>query len=82
MTAPRGSPVELAAVVTVDSRGQLVLPAGVRRKLGLKGGERFALIPCGSVACPSALTLVRTEELGHALQALLGPLLRGLGGKA
>lgn len=70
----------LAAVVTVDARGQLVLPADVRKKLGLKGGEKFALVPCSSTTCPSAMTLIRVEELGSALEGLLGPLLRGLGG--
>lgn len=80
MTGKKTADMELSAVVTVDARGQLVLPAEIRRRLGLKGGEKFALIPCGSAACPSALTLIRVDELGKALQGILGPLLRSVGG--
>ena len=72
----------LAAVVTVDGRGQLVLPADVRRRLGLKGGEKFALIPCGSTECPSAMTLIRVDDLRKAVQSVLGPILRSAGAES
>lgn len=68
----------IAGIVNVDERGQMVLPADVRKRLGIKGGDKLAVIPCGGVDCPSAITLMRVEELTTAIKQLLGPALKDL----
>lgn len=68
----------MAGLVTVDGRGQMVLPADVRARLGVKAGDKLAVIPCGGDECPSAVTLIKVDELTSAIKQLLGPALKDL----
>lgn len=73
------------SLVSVDDRGQLVLPKDIREKAGIGGGDKLAIVTWekeGKVCC---LTLIRVEELTGMVKDLLGPLMgdvlgRGEGG--
>ena len=55
------SPLE--SVVSIDDRGQIVLPKDLRDKWGLKAGDKLAILSCikgGKVCCA---TMVKTELL-------------------
>jgi AbrB family looped-hinge helix DNA binding protein len=70
--SPSGCRVE--AVLSVDERGQMVLPKEVREKAGIQTGEKLALISCerdGKVCC---LALIKAGELSGMVKGLLGPL--------
>lgn len=47
----------LESVVSVDERGQLVLPKDLREKWGIKGGDKLAILTCvkGGEICCAAL---------------------------
>lgn len=63
------------SMVSVDDRGQLVLPKEVRERIGIKGGDKLAVVTWekdGKVCC---LTLIRVEELTGMVKNLLGPLM-------
>lgn len=70
------------SLITVDDRGQMVLPKEVRDKAGLKGGDKLAVVSWekdGTVCC---LSLIRVEALTGMVKGLLGPLMAGvLGGR-
>ena len=69
---PSGCRVE--SVLSVDERGQMVLPKDVRERAGILTGEKLALISCekgGKVCC---LALIRAVELSGMVKGLLGPL--------
>ena len=69
---PTGCRVE--AVLSVDERGQMVLPKEVRERAGIQTGEKLALISCekeGKVYC---LALIRAGELSGMVKGILGPL--------
>jgi AbrB family looped-hinge helix DNA binding protein len=69
---PAGCRVE--AVLSVDERGQMVLPKDVRERAGIQTGEKLALISSekeGKVCC---LVLIRAGELSGMVQGILGPL--------
>jgi antitoxin PrlF len=71
-SSPGGCRVE--AVLSVDERGQMVLPKDVRERAGIRTGEKLALISCekdGKVCC---LALIRAGELSGMVQGILGPL--------
>jgi len=71
-----GSGCTVEAVLSVDDRGQMVLPKDVRQKAGIGSGDKLALISCmkdGSVCC---LALVKVENLSSMVQGLLGPLVQ------
>jgi len=69
----------IEAVVTVDERGQMVLPKEVREKAGLGAGDKLALIAWekdGRVCC---ISLIKTDRMGDAVKNLLGPMVSELG---
>lgn len=62
------------ALVSVDDRGQMVLPKDVREKLGLKAGGKLAVVTMqqdGDVCC---LTLIKAERLSGMVKTFLGPI--------
>ncbi len=63
------------ALVTIDGRGQLVLPKELRARAGIKGGDKLAVISweCdGQVCC---LSLIKADEFGASIKGLLGPMM-------
>lgn len=75
---PTGSLCRVEAVLSVDERGQMVLPKDVREKAGIKTGDKLALIGWerdGSVCC---LALLKVENLSGMVKDVLGPLVEGM----
>ncbi|MDH3259330.1 MAG: HgcAB-associated protein [Deltaproteobacteria bacterium] len=66
---------KVESLVSVDDRGQLVLPKEIRDKAGVRGGDKLAVVSWeknGKVCC---LSLIRVEELTGMVKSLLGPLM-------
>ncbi len=67
---------KIDAVVTVDAKGQLVLPKDLREKAKLKPNDKLAVIACernGNICC---FVLLKAETLGDPVKKLLKPILR------
>jgi antitoxin PrlF len=64
---------QVDAIVSVDERGQLVLPKDIRTKLNIKGGEKLALISWKEKE-NCCLTLVKADCLTEMVKELLGPM--------
>jgi len=67
----------MEAVLSVDDRGQMVLPKDIREKAGIKSGDKLALISWeknGSVCC---LALMKAENLSGMIKDVMGPLMNG-----
>lgn len=63
------------SLVTIDERGQMVLPKELRDRAGIKGGDKLAVIGWerdGRVCC---LSLIKAEELSGMVKGVLGPLM-------
>jgi antitoxin PrlF len=64
------------AVLSVDERGQMVLPKDVREKSGIRTGDKLALISWkknGDICC---LALMKVENLSGMVKGVLGPLMQ------
>ncbi len=71
----RGCRVE--AVLTIDDRGQMVLPKDVREKAGIVNGDKLALISWekdGRICC---LALIKSDHLSGMIKGVLDPLMQG-----
>ena len=69
---------KVESLVTVDERGQMVLPKDLRDRAGIKGGDKLAVIGWekeGKVCC---LSLIKVEELSTMVKGVLGPLMGDL----
>jgi antitoxin PrlF len=76
-TVPGGFQVD--AVVSVDERGQMVLPKELRERAGIKAGDKLAVISWekdGEVCC---LSLVKTSAFADMVKGLLGPMMQEIG---
>jgi len=66
------------AVITMDIKGQLVLPKDLREKANLKPNDKIAVLACekdGEVCC---IMLLKADRLVGAVTKTLGPLLTGI----
>lgn len=66
------------AVVTLDSKGQIVLPKDLREKAKLKPEDKLALIGCereGEICC---IMMIKAEDLGKTVKVMLGPMLKDI----
>ena len=71
-----GSGCRVEAVLSIDDRGQMVLPKDVREKSGILTGDKLALISWsrdGDICC---LALMKVENLSGMVKDLLGPLMQ------
>ena len=69
---------KVEALISVDERGQMVLPKEVRDKAHIRTGDKLALVGWekdGKVCC---LTLIKADEFGDMVKGVLGPMMRGV----
>jgi antitoxin PrlF len=63
------------AIVTVDERGQMVLPKELRAKAGIKAGDKLAITSWekdGEICC---IALIRAGNLETMVKGMLGPVM-------
>ena len=75
---PDNSCCKVEALVSVDERGQMVLPKDIRKKANIRAGDKLALT-CwekdGEVCC---ISLTRVEELTEMVKDMLGPVIKDI----
>ncbi len=67
---------KVESVVSVDERGQMVLPKEIREKAKIKSGDKLAVVSWekeGKVCC---LSLIKVEELAEMVKSMLGPMMK------
>jgi len=67
------------SLISVDERGQMVLPKDLRDRAKIKAGDKLAVITWekdGEVCC---LTLIKADDLAKGVKEFLGPVMRDLG---
>lgn len=62
------------SVLTLDDRGQIIIPKDIRKKFDLSPGDKLALVSCeeeGELCC---FTLIKTDRMKTMVKSLLGPM--------
>ncbi len=62
------------SIISVDERGQMVLPKELRDRAKIKAGDKFALVSWdknGEVCC---LYLIKTDYLAETVKGFLSPM--------
>ena len=65
---------KVEAVVSVDERGQMVLPKEMREKANIRAGDKLAITSWekdGRVCC---ISLIKVEDLTDMVRSMLGPV--------
>ncbi len=66
-----GDCCQVAAIVRIDERGQMVLPKDVRDRMGLAAGDRLALTTVESGGTVCCLVLVKADELADGVRVMM-----------
>jgi AbrB family looped-hinge helix DNA binding protein len=64
------------AIVTVDERGQMVLPRELRDKAGIKAGDKLAVTSWkkdGEICC---IALIKAGSMETMVRSMLGPVMK------
>jgi len=67
---------KVESVVSVDERGQMVLPKEIRDKAKIRAGDKLAVTTWekdGEVCC---IALIRVEYLTEMVKDILGPVMK------
>ncbi len=60
------------SVVTVDERGQMVLPKEVREKAKIKAGDKLAVVSMEKDGKFCCISLIKADNLSGAVKDMLG----------
>jgi len=73
-----GDTCRIDAVITMDAKGQIVLPKDLREKANFRPNDKIALVASeknGEVCC---IMMLKADRLVGAVTKTLGPLLKGI----
>lgn len=70
-----GECCRVEAVVSIDGRGQVVLPKAVRDGLELAAGDKLALVTLAQNGKPCCVMLMKAERLVKGAREFLSPIL-------
>jgi antitoxin PrlF len=66
------------SVISIDERGQMVLPKELRDKANIQAGDKLAIVSWdkgGEICC---IYLIKTEYLAERVKDFLGPMMKGM----
>ena len=73
-----GCQCQMDAVITVDARGQIVLPKEVREKAAIKAGDKFMVISKESDGKVCCIFLVKADYFNETIRGTLGPMVKDI----
>jgi len=68
------------SMVSVDERGQMVLPKEVRDKANIRAGDKLALVSCEKNGKTYCIFLIKADELTGMVKGMLGPVMKEMTG--
>jgi antitoxin PrlF len=67
---------KVESVVSVDERGQMVLPKDLREKANIKAGDKLAVVSWGQDDGITCLALIKVDDLSSLVKQMLGPVFK------
>lgn len=67
---------KVESLVSVDERGQMVLPKSIRDRAGIGAGDKMGLVTWekgGKICC---IFLIKADEMAGMAKSMLGPLMQ------
>ena len=69
------APCQVEAVLSIDSRGQIVIPKEVRKRANIHDGDKLALVSWMNRDEVCCLALIRTDNLSSEVSSVMHSLL-------
>ena len=67
---------KVESVVSIDDRGQMVLPKEIRDKAKIRAGDKLAVISWEKDEKVFCISLIKAEDFAEMVKGLLGPRMR------
>jgi antitoxin PrlF len=67
------------ALISIDDRGQMVLPKELRDRAKIRSGDKLAVITWDKDEEVCCMTLIKADCLADHVKNFLGPVLAGIG---
>ncbi|MBF0118915.1 MAG: AbrB/MazE/SpoVT family DNA-binding domain-containing protein [Desulfobacterales bacterium] len=80
MANKENSCCKVDALVTVDGKGQIVLPKEIRDKANIKAGDKLAVISWESGDTSCCISLIKADNFIDKVKSMLGPMMKDLSG--
>ncbi len=69
---------KVESLVSIDERGQMVLPKDLREKANIKPGDKLAVVSWGKDAATCCFTLIKADSLAGGIRDILEPMMEDL----
>ena len=67
---------KVESIVSIDERRQMVLPKELRDRVGIKGGEKFAIVSWETEGKLCCISLIQVKNLNGMVNDLLAPMMK------
>ena len=77
-TVRSASCCRVESLVSVDERGQMVLPKEIREKANIRPGDKMALVSWeknGKICC---MTMIKADAFADLVKELMGPMMKDM----
>jgi antitoxin PrlF len=75
---PESSCCRVHSIVTVDERGQMVLPKEIREQAGIGPGDKLAVVSMEKDGVVCCITLMKIDALTDVVKGVLGPVMKDI----
>ncbi len=69
---------KVESVISIDDRGQMVLPKEIRDRAKIRGGDRLAVVSWEKEAKVCCISWIKVEDLAEMVKGMLGPLMKDI----
>ncbi|MEX2599689.1 MAG: HgcAB-associated protein [Dehalococcoidia bacterium] len=77
LESSRDAGYRIEAVVSIDERGQMVLPKELRQRAGISPGDKLALVGFESDGDLCCISFFKVDDLSEMVRGKLEPLMKG-----
>lgn len=67
---------KVESVVSIDDRGQMVLPKEIRDRAKIRAGDKFAVISFEKDGALCCISLIKVENFTEMVKEMLGPMMK------
>jgi len=64
------------SVISIDERGQMILPKDVREKANIKALDKLAVVSFEKKGKVNCICLIKVENLTDMVKSMLGPVMK------
>ena len=76
--AVRPSCCKVEALVSIDERGQMILPKEIRDKANIRAGDKLAVTIWEKDGKTCCISLIKAEELTEMVKGMLSPVIKDI----